>query len=470
MVFSDIGFIFFFLPVFLFLYFFIPQRFRTPFLFAGSLVFYLIGSLERPEYFFLLILTVILTYFSGLLISKFKKRKKPIFVFTLILLFGTLIFFKYTDFLFSGINGVIAFSGVSEDAFLPLLNLALPLGLSFYIFQAVSYVADVYSEKYAAERSFVKFGAYLCMFPYLLSGPLVSYDRIRKDLTGKRFSLEDFSEGLKIFVLGLGLKVILANNVGGLWRETVKIGFDSVSTPLAWLAVAAYSFQLYFDFYGYSLMAKGLGRILGFNVPDNFRSPYMSLSMTEFWRRWHITLGQWFKKYIYIPLGGNRKGGVRTFLNLLVVWLFTGLWHGSSLNFVVWGLFLFVIIIIEKSCLKKYLDRFPLFGHIYMFILIPVSWVIFAVSDFGSMGMLFSKLFPFFSHTPAAESLDFLRLGKSYAAYLVAGAVFSTGFPGKIYARFKNGVVAAIFLAAVFGASVYCLYRGLNDPFMYFKF
>ena len=274
------------------------------------------------------------------------------------------------------------------------------------------------------------------------------------------------------FTIGLGLKVLLANRLGGLWNEAGTVGYESISTPFAWLAITAFSLQIYFDFYGYSLMAKGLGRIMGFTIPENFHDPYLSLSMTEFWRRWHMTLGSWFRDYVYIPLGGSRKGKLMTFRNMLAVWALTGFWHGASWNFILWGLLMFALISVEKLGLIRILERVPALGHLYMAFAISVSWVLFAVTDLSQMAVYFTRLFPFL---PQPEGMayfagDYLKYGRLYGLSLAAGLVFATGLPMKLYRRFKNSPAAAVVLLAVFWGCVYCMKMGMDDPFLYFRF
>ena len=469
MAFSDIYFIYAFLPVFLLLYWATPRWAKTLLLFVASLVFYAVGSWEQPGYFLLLLGTLIVTYLAARWLDKAKRHRDLILLLSVALLGGALIFFKYTDFLLGSAESIFGFFGLNYT--FPRLGLLLPLGLSFYIFQASAYLADVYNREYAAETNFIRFGAYLTMFPYVLSGPLVPYPQIRRGMVGKKLTLHSLADGLRLVVIGLGLKVVLAGNIGGLWREITKIGYDSISPCLAWLALWTYSFQLYFDFYGYSLIAKGLGAMIGFEIPDNFREPYTSKSMTDFWRRWHITLGAWFRKYIYIPLGGNRAGTARTIFNLAVVWCLTGLWHGAGVNFILWGLLLCVVIVAEKFLYKKYLDRFPVLGHAYMLVLIPVFWAIFAIEDAEMLGIFFGKLFPFLPSTlPSIEPTDFIRLGKDYIVYFLVAGVFSTSLPRRLYEKFKDHWITSVLLVAVFGITLYCICMGLNDPFMYFRF
>ena len=250
------------------------------------------------------------------------------------------------------------------------------------------------------------------------------------------------------------------------------MGYESISTPFAWLAITAFSLQIYFDFYGYSLMAKGLGRIMGFTIPENFHDPYLSLSMTEFWRRWHMTLGSWFRDYVYIPLGGSRKGKLMTFRNMLAVWALTGFWHGASWNFILWGLLMFALISVEKLGLIRILERVPALGHLYMAFAISVSWVLFAVTDLSQMAVYFTRLFPFLTQPEGMAYFagDYLKYGRLYGLSLAAGLVFATGLPMKLYRRFKNSPAAAVVLLAVFWGCVYCMKMGMDDPFLYFRF
>lgn len=463
MVFSDLKFIYVFLPFFLIIYFILSKKTRNAFVFFASTVFYTLGTLDRPLYALLFVLAVVITYLSAILTEKFPKKKKLILAFSLIYNFGLLFLFKYEGFLFSEINKI-------TGANLPVLDLVLPVGISFYTFQAVSYVIDVYRQSVPAEHSFINYGAYLSMFPQLVAGPIVTYPEIKRELTERKETFTSFCEGLKIFILGLGSKVIIANNIAGVWNDIVSIGFESISTPLAWLAAIGYSLQLYFDFYGYSLMAKGMGRMIGFTIPDNFNDPYISVSMTEFWRRWHMTLSGWFREYVYFPLGGSRKGLGRTILNLFLVWCLTGIWHGASWNFLLWGGIIFLIITVEKFGLKKFTDRHRFFGHIYMIFLIPLFWSVFAITDIGQIGVFFSRLFPIFAKSEFTVPFDGLKFLRSYGVFFALGILLSTPIGKKIFYRIKDNVFGWIVLCGIFAFSVYFLCIGLNDPFLYFRF
>lgn len=471
MVFSSLTFIFIFLPVFLLVYYSSPDKYKNPVLLLGSLVFYSYGNLDRPIYIVLMIVSLWVTFRLGQRIEaaqKLPQRKKWLQL-GLLYHFFWLFLFKYLDFLLENVNALLAALGLSVQ--LPLTGLVLPLGISFYTFQIAAYLADIYRRQIRAERSFVRLGVYLCMFPQLIAGPILSYRETAPFLTKRKVTARHIECGLRTFAMGLGMKVLLANQLGRLWNDVNAIGFESISTPLAWLGIAGFSLQIYFDFYGYSLMAIGLGELMGFQLPQNFRHPYVSLTMTDFWRRWHITLGSWFREYVYIPLGGSRKGFVKTLRNTAIVWLCTGIWHGASWNFVLWGLVLCALILIEKAGLGRLLNRFPLLGHAYMCIAIPVSWLFFAVTDLGQLRIYLYKLFPFLGQ--AGEVLfarDYLKYGKIYALSLILGFLFMTRLPAGLYRRFGGKMPVILGLLAIFWLSVYCLYIGMDDPFLYFRF
>lgn len=472
MVFSSLEFLFVFLPIFLVLYYCLPEKYRNGLLFAGSILFYGIGE---PTYLFLILYSVLVNYLFGLLIAhcmNYPIRKKLLLIVSLLYNFGLLFYFKYMDFFLENINTVLKVSGSSLQ--FTLLKLVLPLGISFYTFQIVSYVIDVYRGSIPVEKSFVNLGAYLCMFPQLIAGPIVVYSDISQALKKREISIVSLDEGLKTFILGLGSKVILANRIGTLWNDICMIGFESISTPLAWLGALAYSLQLYFDFWGYSLMAIGLGKMLGFTMPENFRHPYTARSVTDFWRRWHITLGAWFREYVYIPLGGNRKGRVKTIRNLFVVWFLVGFWHGADWNFILWGLFIFVLQIIEKNFLLPFLQKdnmtAKILSHTYMILYILVSWTIFAISDFRQLGIYLARMFPFFGIGSTLNTLDFVKYLTAYAPLLVICLLFCTDLPKQLVQKLENKLVGIGVSLAVFWYAVYYLSIGLNNPFLYFRF
>ena len=447
MVFSSLEFLLWFLPFFLGIYYLVPGKYRNLCLFVFSMVFYAYGTLRQPLYLLLLLASAAVNYIFGRLIGRTQGRgRQGMLVLGLIYNLGLLVFFKFG-------------------------GLPMPIGISFYTFQAVSYLVDVYRRETKAEKSLISLGTYLCMFPQLIAGPIVNYHLIQEQLHKRKHSMEKVESGLKVFALGLAYKVLLANRVGHLWTEVTAIGYESISTPLAWMSIVAYSLQLYFDFYGYSLMAIGLGRMMGFDFPQNFNNPYMAVSMTDFWRRWHMTLGGWFREYVYIPLGGNRGGFAKTVRNMFVVWLLTGLWHGASWNFVLWGLLLFVLLFVEKAGLGKVLERHKALGHIYMILWIPLSWLVFVITDLSQLGIYLQKLFPFFGNAGTVLFQgDYLKYGKTYGIYLVLGILFATGVQEKLLKKNKNRLWVILLLLALFWASVYCMYLGMDDPFLYFRF
>lgn len=471
MVFSSMAFIMYFMPVFFLVYYILPASYKNAWLFLASLGFYYYGVRGNPGYLLLMIMSVVVNFVAGKLIEvqKTKRARKAWLVVGIVYDLGWLILFKYLGFLIENLNAL--FGAMHVKVQLETWNLILPIGISFYTFQIISYLVDVYRRETKAEKSLISLGTYLCMFPQLIAGPIVNYHLIQEQLHKRKHSMVKVESGLKVFALGLAYKVLLANRVGHLWTEVTAIGYESISTPLAWMSIVAYSLQLYFDFYGYSLMAIGLGRMMGFDFPQNFNNPYMAVSMTDFWRRWHMTLGGWFREYVYIPLGGNRGGFAKTVRNMFVVWLLTGLWHGASWNFVLWGLLLFVLLFVEKAGLGKVLERHKALGHIYMILWIPLSWLVFVITDLSQLGIYLQKLFPFFGSTGTVLFQgDYLKYGKTYGIYLVLGILFATGVQEKLLKKNKNRLWVILLLLALFWASVYCMYLGMDDPFLYFRF
>lgn len=345
MVFSSLLFLFRFLPITFLIYYLVPFRAKNTVLFLASLFFYTWGE---TKFFPIMLISIGINYVAGLLMERYdhnEKARKACFWVAFLVTLGFLLFFKYTNFFLSNINALLGLS-------LPLLDSAefhLPLGISFYTFQILAYTMDVYRRKIKVEHNLIDFGAFVVLFPQLIAGPIVLYSDISRELKSRKITLAQIDEGVGLFIMGLASKILLADTIGALWTEVQTLGFSQVSTPLAWMGIIAYSFQIYFDFSGYSLMAIGLGRMLGFFFPQNFNYPYISKSITEFWRRWHITLSSWFRDYVYIPLGGNRVKKSRQFFNIFVVWFLTGFWHGAAWNFIFWGLYFFVLLMIEKS-------------------------------------------------------------------------------------------------------------------------
>lgn len=471
MVFSSLEFIFCFLPVFFLIYYVTPYQWKNIVLLFGSLAFYAYGVKDQPFYFILILFSIGINYAVAKMVDKSENNRVRcgFLTFGIMYNFGWLFVFKYAAFVAENFNHLLGLAG--KNPVIPEFSMILPIGISFYTFQIVSYLIDVYRKRIPAEKSIIRLGAYLCMFPQLIAGPIVTYTWVADQLKRRCHTLERIDEGLRIFTLGLGAKVLLANQIGKLWTDIGAVGYESISTPLAWMGIAAFSFQLYFDFYGYSMMAIGLGKLLGMDFPQNFNYPYMAVSMSDFWRRWHITLGSWFREYLYIPLGGNRGGHLKTIRNLFLVWTLTGVWHGASWNFILWGMLLFAVITMEKYGYGKLLIRFPALGHVYMFFLIPFSWVFFAITDFHQLRIFLFKLFPVIkSSQQVIFKGDYIKYGKLYGVLLVLGLIFSTNIPRKLYEKKKKTMVMAVVLLGVFWASVYCLYMGMDDPFLYFRF
>lgn len=458
MVFSSILFIFRFLPIAMGIYFLTPKKLKNLSLLILSLIFY---SWGEPRYFLLMIASIFVDYFISINIEKNNKNKKiKILLLAISIIFnvGILFFFKYINFFIENINSIFNMS-------LNNVKITLPLGISFYTFQTMSYTIDVFLGKVKAEKNIINFGAFVCLFPQLIAGPIVKYIDISKELKNRDINLDEIQEGIRLFILGLGSKVLIANNIGSLWNEVETMGFNNISTILAWMGIIAFSLQIYFDFNGYSLMSIGLGKILGFNFPNNFNYPYESRSITEFWRRWHITLGQWFKQYVYIPLGGNRLGRARTYFNLFIVWFLTGLWHGASYNFILWGLYFFILICIEKNGLLNLLNKHKLISHIYTIFFILVGWVLFAVIDLNQIINFFKKMFIF---NAGNEWIYYLR---NYIITYTIAIIFSTSFLKKIYNKFvKSNIVDTIILITIFLLSIAYLVDSSYNPFLYFRF
>ena len=465
MVFSSLPFLFVFLPVFLIVYYLLPDRFRNLWLFAASLGFYAYGIREHPLYFLLFLLQILVGWECGRQMRHARSRKAWL-ILGVTVNFGMLFFFKYAGFLAQACNGVLqTFTSLRLPEFYP----ELPIGISFYTFQITSYLFDIYRRTVHPTRSLIRFGAYASMFPQLIAGPIVTYSTVAQSLRRREHTFAAFDRGLMEFTLGLGSKVILANRIGGLWNAAEKIGFESISTPLAWAAILAYTLQIYYDFYGYSLMAVGLGRMLGFELPQNFLHPYSAVSITDFWRRWHVTLGAWFREYIYIPLGGNREGTGKTVRNLLIVWLLTGIWHGAGWNFLLWGLMWFVLLTAEKFLYGKKLEKHRALGHLYLWIVIPLAWVPFVLTDLCEIGTFYGRLFPLFSSPAGMFPGDVIKYGLPFLPWIAAGIVCLTSLPRR-FLNCRVKILPKIALALVFWCAVLFMVQGLDDPFMYFRF
>ena len=462
MVFSSILFLFRFMPAAFAIYYLVPRRFKNFTLLVLSLIFY---SWGEAKYFPVMIASIVVDYTASGLIESHRNNKlicRLGLIYSVVFNLGMLGFFKYTNFFVGNLNALFGLS-------LPTISFVLPLGISFYTFQTMSYTIDVYLGKVKAERNIIDFGAFVVLFPQLIAGPIVRYTDINRELKERQINLPQIQDGIKLFILGLGSKVLIANNVGALWTEIEAIGagegFLSISTPLAWMAVFAYSLQIYFDFSGYSLMAIGLGKMLGFEFPKNFDFPYISRSFTEFWRRWHMTLGSWFREYLYIPLGGNRVSRPRLYFNLFVVWAATGFWHGASWNFIFWGLFFFVFLVIERMGFKQVLERHSAFSHVYVIFFLLLSWALFAVTDLGMLGDLFTRMF-----VPVG-GVDWIYYLRNYGITFLVAMVLATPCLKPLYQKWENNLWFSIpFFGLILVLSVAYLVDASYNPFLYFRF
>lgn len=462
MVFSSIEFIFRFLLIFLVVYYITPRRYRNIILLTGSLVFYAWGE---TTYFFLIISSILINYVLTLIMEKSGKRKTWLII-MLVFNMGMLFIFKYLNFFIDNLN------------IIPLVNIPnidfghLPLGISFYTFQMVSYVVDVYKRKFPAEKNIISFANYITMFPQLTAGPIVFYPEVSGEMKKRRIRPRDIEAGVTAFIIGLSYKVLLGDQIYTMWNSIQTAGVYGITTTVSWIGAWAYSFKIYFDFAGYSMMAVGLGRILGFYIPINFIDPYESKTATEFWRRWHITLGRWFKEYIYFPLGGNRKGKKRMIINLFAVWAFTGLWHGANWNFIIWGLGFFVLLMIEKFYTYNFLNKSKVIGHLYMLIVIPVSWVVFALEDFDNLILYLKRMFCI--PIQGTVNVDKAQLLSKYLGdywwLLLICAIASTGLPMKIIDKLYDTIVLKLIMVILFWISIYFLLKSGDNPFLYFGF
>ena len=465
MSFTTIEFMFRFLPIFLIVYYVVPTLYKNMILLIGSFVFYAWG---QHFYLLLLMLSIVVNYTFGRLIGERRSQKKPLLILGLIYNFGLLVFFKYTNFFIENINALLTATHIQ----IPTISVVMPLGISFYTFQVVSYLVDVYRGEQRPVKNIINLGVYIAMFPQVTSGPIGLYSELEPTLLRRHCSVLNLESGLKTFIIGMGAKMLLANPMGTLWAGMSRYGYETLSCPYAWLGAFGYSFQLYFDFAGYSLMAMGLGQMLGLYVPRNFDHPYISGSMAEFWRRWHMTLGRWFKKYLYFPLGGSRCSFAKTIRNTFVVWAFTGLWHGASWNFVLWGLIFFVLLTIERLGLGKLLAKTKVLKHIYVIFLIPLTWVVFALPNMQDIATYFSRLFPFFADNTASfvNTKDVIRALHDYWYLLIACVVFCLPFPSRWYEKHKNSKLVILGLVLIYLMSVYKMQTQTSNPFLYYQF
>ncbi len=512
MVFSELAFLFHFFPIFLIVYYIARGKARNIVLLLGSLIFYALGN---PLYVLLLIASVLVNYLVANRIQTIfarireadpwrdedefikendedpmdiidldeddetdlskddaekKLEHKPaaatIWLITgLIYNLGVLCIFKYLDFILEVSDSFFA-TGLKGP------NLALPLGISFYTFQMISFIVDVYREDTESRVSFLHFAAYSTMFPQIASGPITRYGEVKETLDRVRGVKAAYLEkGMIAFTLGLGYKVLLADKIAALWNDVWRVGALGIDVATAWLGAWGYSMQIYFDFWGYSLMAMGVAGMLGFNLPINFSEPYSSKTMTGFWRNWHITLGRWFKDYIYIPMGGNRCGTIRMLFNMLVVWLLTGIWHGAGYNFIIWGLFLFVVLMIEKLTYGKWMEKTRVIGHIYMTLLIPVSWTIFNITDITELSNYLLRMVGVPIEGMVVYGFNqFVELITTYWWIMGLCILFATPYPMRFIKKFRKSIVVKLLLLCIFWYSVYQIARSGDNPFIYFQF
>ena len=468
MLFSSIVFLFTFLPAVMILYYLLPVRFRNVILLLASLVFYAWGE---PVYLFLMLLSILFNYFSGLDIARNlqdKRAAKRSLVFNLIINLAVLGFFKYEGFVLDTLNGILPVH-ISYHA------LPLPIGISFYTFQILSYIIDIYRGNVKVQTNLPNFALYVTMFPQLIAGPIVQYADVDEQLASREVSRTKFGEGSMYFIRGLAKKVLLANTSGMIFTEVSGLAKGNIAVVTAWLGAFAYMFQIYFDFSGYSDMAIGLGKMFGFEFNMNFNYPYVSKSITEFWRRWHISLSSWFRDYVYIPLGGNRVSKIKHIRNLLIVWFLTGLWHGAAWNFVVWGLYYGVILIIEKYFLSPVLDRLPdVVRHIYSIVLVVIGWVLFFSSSFGQAADYIRVMFGAGAHGFAdRESMYLLTSNLILWLILIFGSTPLVHFRYEHMLRSKKWnttIINSVVYAALFIVCIAYLVTETYNPFLYFRF
>lgn len=468
MVFSSMIFLCVFLPVVLIVYYVLPKQLRNLWLLLASLFFYAWGE---PRYILIMLFSTVFDYCNGRAISYATKKGKhdtwgrAVLALSVTGNLAILCFFKYTDFVLENINRL---AGTQFG----LLQLALPIGISFYTFQTMSYTIDVYRGKTPAQQNMISFGMYVCLFPQLIAGPIVRYKDVQKEVDTRTTTISGVASGVQRFLIGLAKKVLLANQIGALWDYLKGLGSMDMSMALAWLGALAFTFQIYFDFSGYSDMAIGLGEMFGFHFPENFDHPYESKSITEFWRRWHMTLGTWFREYLYIPLGGNRNGVARQILNLLVVWFLTGLWHGAGWNFILWGLYYFVLLVLEKFVLRGVLERLPgIVQHLYTMFFVIIGWVIFAFDDMGQLESFLKALFGI--GVPAGNGLALYEWdirAPFLAVLLIASTTFPTRIAKQLTREERRSPLLMVYTGALLVLSLAFLVSGSYNPFLYFRF
>ena len=465
MVFSEPVFMFLFLPLALMIYYAVPFRFKNAVLFLTGLLFYAWGE---PIYVLIMILSTLIDYIAGRVMDKFddkeRIRKAALFV-SVIMNLSLLGIFKYSGMFVDTLNTVFGLS-INDP------NLPLPIGISFFTFQSMSYTIDLYRRNIKVQKNFVNFAAFVTMFPQIVAGPIVLYDNVAKELESRKIDFESISSGISVFICGLCKKVLIANSVGELWTTVKATDYSSLPAATAWLGIIAFTLQIYFDFSGYSDMAIGLGKMLGFKFPKNFDYPYNSKTVSEFWRRWHMTLGGWFKSYVYFPLGGSRKGNVSTIRNLLIVWFLTGMWHGASWNFIIWGLYYGFILILEKFVFAKVIQKLPAFvTRIYTLLSVIIGWVIFEISSPAAELEFIGSMFGLSGIFTDTFTLNMLH---NYAITLIIAVIVATGLPLKIckklFANQKLDILCIAGEAAGMTACIAYLVDASYNPFLYFNF
>lgn len=464
MVFSDSVFLFIFLPLTLAVYYAVPFAFKNTVLFLTGLLFYAWGE---PVYVLIMLLSTAIDYCAGRLMDRFdsnKKIRKATLLVSVVMNLSLLGIFKYGSFFIGSVNGI--FGSAIPDPGLPL-----PIGISFFTFQSMSYTIDLYRRNIKVQKNFIDFAAFVTMFPQIVAGPIVRYEDVSAQLACRRIDLSSMSDGITRFVCGMCKKVLIANSIGALWTDVKAQDYASMPAATAWLGIAAFTLQIYFDFSGYSDMAIGLGKMLGFDFPENFRYPYNSKSVAEFWRRWHITLGDWFKSYVYFPLGGSRGSTAATIRNTLIVWLLTGLWHGASWNFILWGLYYGVLIILEKFVFRRLLERTPsALRHILTMLAVVFGWVIFEITSPASELEFVKAMLGFGGSFANSFTLNALH---NYAVTFIAAIAISTGIPLKICKKLpekRADTLSLVGEAAGMTACIACLVDSGYNPFLYFNF
>lgn len=468
MVFSSLLFIFLFLPITLTLYYLVPNAYKNIILIIASLIFYAWGE---PVYIAIMIFAIVFDYVNGRLIEKYQNKKSialTVLISSISVNLGLLCFFKYYGFLISNINSLLNLHIVAK-------SLPLPLGISFYTFQSISYVVDVYKKKVPAQKNLFTYAVFVTMFPQLVAGPIIKYIHIYNQFEKRKLTLTQFSEGMEIFIIGLSKKVLLANNIGRLWTTIKATPINEVSIVTSWIGILAFTFQIYFDFSGYSQMALGLGKMLGFDLIQNFNYPYISKSITEFWRRWHISLGSWFREYVYIPLGGNRCGKLKQYRNILIVWFLTGFWHGANWNFILWGLYFCLFIVLEKLFLLKWLEKIPKFAsHVYTLLVVIVGWVFFEFENLANAFGFIKTMFGFGANT-LIDSNGIYYIYTNITLFILL-AIFSTPLVKNMLLNGKDTIKLPFAIAKpiihmllLLLCTAYLVNLSYN-PFLYFRF